>query len=123
MVGKPNDDGHRAYHVLIYMDDEGLYNAVLPSLVACRAQGASVEAVIANICYDVETYLKTYTDRGEPLPEETHNLAYVATEITPPLACDSLKFFVPNSPQPLTPTEEAWARQVIQELRDAGRVH
>jgi antitoxin HicB len=119
MTNGAYDNEQRLRQVLIYEDDDGLYTAALPSLPDCEARGATIEEAIENTRAAVAECIAGLTERGEPIPEETHQLAHVAVDITPP-DCHDLSVFTPVK---VSSQGIEWARRRLQELRAAGLVH
>jgi len=58
------------FRVELSQDDDGRWNAVVPSLRACSTWGGTVEAALANIQDAVKCCVEDMMAHGEQLPED-----------------------------------------------------
>jgi predicted RNase H-like HicB family nuclease len=63
--------------VILYPGEDGYWVAECPSLPGCISQGATKAEAIANIKEAIDLYIGVLQERGEPVPDDTLEVAVV----------------------------------------------
>jgi predicted RNase H-like HicB family nuclease len=56
------------YRIIIEQDEDGLFEAEVPDLPGCVAQGSTRAEAMRNIQEAIEAYLEALKANGEPIP-------------------------------------------------------
>lgn len=108
---------YRPVQVLLYPHPSG-FRADIPRLPYVTVTGVTIAETLDHTRSVIKAYRAYHrTD----LPDSTVDLAFIAREVTPQHERE-LRVFMPLEQPPMPPDVEAWAFDVINELRDSGRV-
>jgi len=64
------------YNIQLRKEDEGGYTVVVPALPGCITYGETVDKAIEMAKEAIELYVEELTERGEPIPDDSHTLEF-----------------------------------------------
>jgi predicted RNase H-like HicB family nuclease len=67
-------------HVLLYMDEDGVWIAEVPSLPGCVSDGRTREEALERVKEAIELYIETLEELNKPIPEEFDALQLATVE-------------------------------------------
>ncbi len=66
----------RTYAVALLREEDGGYSVTVPALPGCITQGGSLAEALDRVKEAILGYLETLQAHGEPVPEDTYQVAF-----------------------------------------------
>ena len=77
----------RTYVVALLREEDGGYSVTVPALPGCITQGDNLPEALDRVREAILGYIETLQAHGEPVPEETQQIAFDLGDALEALVC------------------------------------